>query len=127
MKANPYFAVGDKDATRAEYEKFCGSIAQLLDEQSMIGDVAGQWVIFKDGWVYGMASYKTYADAYAFAQQIFRDEPDASYIIVEVDLEKHDISPLVVLASALSDVDQAQICAKEGESSEEDDAESETE
>ena len=105
MTERNYVAIGEKGETAKEYERFLGCIAQLLDDQTLVGDVEGRWVIFKDGWVYGLATYLNEDDARAFARQMFRDEPMASYIIVQVDPEKHAISPLHLLASALSDVD----------------------
>lgn len=125
--SRPYVAVGAKDKTAAEYENFCGCVAQLLDDKSLTGDLEGQWVIFKDGWVYGMAAYRTQRDAEVFARQIFRDEPNASYIVVEVDLEKHDISPLAVLASALSDVEFVQRQEEQERLEDEDDSGGESE
>lgn len=100
-----YFYAGDWDVAEQEYERFRGCLAQLLDDQTLVGDVEGRWVIFKDGWVYGMATYATEGDARAFGRQIFRDEPNADYIVVQVDPEKHALSAMHLLASALSDVD----------------------
>ena len=120
LRRDPYIAIGDKKKTEQEYQNFCGSIAQLLDDKTLVGDAENRWVIFKDGWVYGLATYPCESDARAFARQMFRDEPDASYIIVEVNLERHDISPLVILASAFSDVDAAKF--KESNEEDEEDA-----
>lgn len=96
---------GDRDETWKEYERFRGCLAQLLDDSTMVGDVEGKWIIFKDGWLFGMASYTTQSDAGAFAAQIFRDERNPSYIIVQVNPEEHALSAMHLLASALSDVD----------------------
>jgi hypothetical protein len=92
---------GDKDVADREYKSFRGCLAQLLDDQTLVGDVEGRWVIFKDGWVFGMATYASQDDAIAFGKQIFRDEPHATYIIVEVDAEKHALTAMHLLASAL--------------------------
>jgi hypothetical protein len=96
---------GDAALAEQEYERFRGCLAQLLDPESMVGDVEGRWIIFKDGWVFGMAAYDSEDNARAFGRQIFREEPDASYIIVRVDAEEHAVSGLHLLASAVSDAD----------------------
>ncbi len=100
-----YYAVGTDEATSAEYKRFRGCLAQLLDESTMVGDVEGKWIIFKDGWLFGMAAYGSKRNAMAFAEQIFRDESDPAYIIVQVNPEQHALSAMHLLASALSDVD----------------------
>jgi hypothetical protein len=71
----------------------------------MLGDLAGKWVIFKDGWVYGLAAYDTQKEAISFGKQIFRDEPHAAWIVVQVDIEQHQISPLHLLGDALSQLE----------------------
>jgi len=96
---------GSEEAADAEYERFRGCMAQLLDDKTMVGDVENRWVIFKDGWVYGMATYPTEEDATVFAWQIFRDERDTPYIIVRVNPEEHAISAMHLLASALDGLD----------------------
>jgi len=98
-----FFYVGDLRQAEAEYAKFRGCIAQLLDDQTMVGDVLDRWVVFKDGWVYGMATYPHKTDAVAFANQMFRGEPDASYIIVQADLKKHGLNIMEILASGVPD------------------------
>lgn len=100
-----YTAVGSAETTKQEYERFRGCIAQLLDDETIVGDVEGRWVVFKDGWVYGMATYPSLHDAQVFGQQMFRDDPDASYIIVKVDLDLHELNAMETLASAISDAE----------------------
>ena len=100
-----YYSSNGSEEARAEYERFRGCIAQLLDDETLVGDVEGRWVIFRDGWAYGMATYPTQDDALAFAKQMFRDEPGATYIIVQVDIEAHNINAMEVLASAISDAE----------------------
>ena len=52
-----------------------------------------------------MAAYDTLAKARTFASVIERDEDNPAYIIVKVDLEEHRISPLQMLADAISDAE----------------------
>jgi len=49
---------------------------------------------------------------------MFRDEPNAPYIIAQVEPEKHALSAMHLLASALSDVDSLQIKGDEAVESE---------
>lgn len=98
-----YYMVGDEKQAAQEYERFRGCIAQLLDDETLVGDAEGRWIVFKDSWVYGMATYPSMADAIAFGLQMFRDEPDETYIIVKVDLEIHGINAMEILASAMTD------------------------
>jgi hypothetical protein len=100
-----YHYGGPEDEAAREYERFRGCLLQLTDEGTDVGNVEGRWVIFQSGWVYGLSSYKSEQDAIAFARQIFRDEPEASYIIVQVDTDKHALTAMHLLASALSDVE----------------------
>ena len=93
------------DDANEEYKKFQRCLPQMIDDDSMLGDLDGKWVIFKDGWVYGLASYESYEAARQFGEQLFRDEPGACYIIVQVDLEQHQISPLHLLGDALSQIE----------------------
>jgi len=86
-----------------EYERFRGCIAQLLDDETMVGDVDGRWIVFQNGWVYGMATYPTKEDAVAFGKQMFRDEPGATYIVVQVDCDAHAITAMHILGSAMTD------------------------
>lgn len=98
-----YRYAGDKDEAAREYARFQGCLLQLTDEASEIGNLEGRWVIFQSGWVFGLSAYATENDALSFARQIFRDEPDANYIVVQVDPEKHALTAMHLLASALSD------------------------
>lgn len=100
-----YRYAGDADEAAREYERFRGCLLQLTDENTDVGNVEGRWVIFQSGWVFGLSSYATERDALAFARQIFRDDPDATYIVVQVDTEKHALSAMHLIASALSDVE----------------------
>lgn len=108
-----YFWCGSGELAEEEYKRFQGSLMQLLDDETMIGDVEGRWVIFKDGWVYGMSTYSSKVDATSFARQIFRDEPSPSYIVVQVDPEKHALSAMHLLASALGDIDSIVLQSEE--------------
>lgn len=89
----------------AEYEKFQRCLPQLIDGEAMLGDLDGKWLVWKDGWVYGLASYETMADACSFGRQMFRDDPTAVWIVVRVDIERHQISPLHLLGDALSQLE----------------------
>lgn len=100
-----FWYVGDPKLARREYDLFRGCIAQLLDDETMVGDVAGRWVVFKDGWVYGMGTYPSQADAAIFGRTMFRDEPDATYIVVKADVEGHGLNAMEILGSAISDAD----------------------
>jgi len=104
-----YFALGDTKVAAEEYERFRGCFAQLLDPESMVGDIEDRWVIFKDGWVYGMTSYPSKSDAQAFARQMFRDEAMPTYIILRVNADEHEIDGLHMLASALGQADDFDI------------------
>ena len=97
--------VGNKEKTEAEYKTFKRCFPQLTDPQEITGDLTGKWVIWKNGWVYGMAAYDTLAAARKMANLIDRDETTPSYIIVKVDLDEHRISPLQMLADAISDAE----------------------
>ena len=123
---NPKLAilcVGTKAQAEAEYERFLGCFGQLLDDNTMIGDVEGRWVIFQHGWVAGMATYASSDDALAFARQMFRDEPNASYIIVRVDAEEHQIDGLQMLASCVGDADDFDLSTTPDENGRLDDSE----
>ena len=87
-----------------EYERFRKCLPQLIDDQEITGDLTGKWIIFKDGWVYGMAAYETEREAIMFGRLIFRNDP-AEYIITQVSLEKHGVSALHLLGDALSELD----------------------
>ena len=43
-----YHYWGDPKAGEQEYKRFRGCLAQLLDESTMVGDVEGKWIIFKE-------------------------------------------------------------------------------
>jgi len=105
MKALPYWYSGNPDKAADEYNYFRRCLPQLIDDIAMTGDLNGKWVIFRDGWVYGMASYSTDAEAVKWGKLLHKDEASATWIVVQVDLEKHKISPLHLLADALSDLD----------------------
>jgi len=99
------FRRGDRVICAEEYRKFKRCFPQLTDPTEITGDLTGKWVIWKDGWVYGMASYDSLAKARTFASIIERDEDNPSYIIVQVSLDEHRISPLQMLADAISDAE----------------------
>jgi hypothetical protein len=104
--SGPYWWPGPpSDKVEEEYKKFQCCLPQLIDGEAMLGDLDGKWVIFKDGWVYGLATYETQMDAISFGRQMFRDEPEAIWIVVQVDLEAHKISPLHLLGDALSQLE----------------------
>jgi len=71
----------------------------------MVGDLENRWIIFRDGWIYGLASYSTNHSALEFAAVIARGEDSPSYIVVQVDLAQHGVSPLHLLADAFSDLE----------------------
>ena len=100
-----YFRKGPRDVCEKEYKTFKRCFPQLTDPNEITGDLTGKWVIWKDGWVYGMAAYETQAEARKFASLIERDEDQPVYIVVKVDLNEHQISPLQMLADAISDVE----------------------
>lgn len=106
---------GDPDEGAAEYERFQGCLLQLTDDNSIVGNLEERWVIFQNGWVFGLSSYQTESDAIAFARQIFRDEPDANYIIACCEPEKHALTAMHLLGSAISDVESLQMKAKKAE------------
>lgn len=107
-----YHYAGDEKEGAKEYERFQGCLAQLIDSESLVGNLEGRWVIFQSGWVHGFCSYPSEREAIVFARQIFRDEPDASYIVAQVDPEKHALTAMHLLASALSDLDSLEIRAQ---------------
>jgi len=109
-----YYFNGNSDEAAAEYERFQGCLLQLMDESSDIGDLEDKWVIFKDGWVYGLSAFDSQFNASAFARQIFRDEPNATYIVAQVK-EEHALSAMHLLASALSDVESIEMRKKQEE------------
>lgn len=96
---------GNKEICDAEYAKFKRCFPQLTDPEEMTGDLSGKWVIWKDGWIYGLAAYDSLEKARRFASIIDRDEASPTYIIVQVNLEEHRISPLQMLADAISDAE----------------------
>jgi hypothetical protein len=96
---------GELPQAKIEYQRFRGCIAQLLDDETMVGDVEGRWVVFKDGWVYGMGTYSEKRDAIIFGRQMLRDEIGATFIVVKVDMEAHAITAMHILGSAVSDAD----------------------
>ena len=98
-----FFYEGSFEEAEKEYGKFRAVIAQLLDDETMVGDVNQRWVIFKDSWVYGMASYATKQEAIDFGRVMMRDEINPSFIVVKVDVEGHGINAMEVLASAMTD------------------------
>ena len=104
-----YQRFGAVEACEEEYERFRGCLMQLLDDETLVGDAEGRWVIFQNGWVYGMATYASESDANAFARQMFRGETDANYIIAQVDPEKHALSAMHLLASVMGDADEFDI------------------
>lgn len=110
-----YRYVGARDAAAAEYKRFQGCLLQLVDPDSMVGNLQDRWVIFQNGWVHGLCGYPTEADAATFGRQIFRDEPDANYIIVQVLPEWHALTAMHLLASALSDVESYQMRQQQAE------------
>lgn len=100
-----YAYVGDRELAAREYAGFRRCLPQLIDGDEITGNLENKWVIFKDGWVYGMAAYETFGAAEAFGRQLFRDEPDATYIVACVNLEAHKVSPLQLLGDAIGDLD----------------------
>jgi len=78
-----------------QYAIFKKVLGQLQGGDEMLGDLTGKWVIFADGYVYGLSSYATMHDASDFARVL---SPPGGYIIALVDMDKHDVSPLEILA-----------------------------
>lgn len=107
---------GDRREAEKEYGRFQGCLLQLVDEDSIVGDLEDQWIIFQNGWVFGLSGFSTESNATTFAKQIFRNEPDANYIIVQVQPEKHAQSAMHLLASAMSDVDSLDLRENSDES-----------
>ncbi len=106
IKKQPFVhRIGDKEKTAAEYKTFKRCFPQLTDPTEITGDLTGKWVIWKNGWVYGMAAYNTLNEARQMANLIDRDETMPSYIIVKVDLDEHRVSALQMLADAISDAE----------------------
>ena len=95
---------GAAEAAAEEYAMFRRCLPQLTDADSMTGDLTGKWVIFRNGWLADFQGYKTEREAINFSRAIFRDEP-SSWIVVQVDVTKHQISALHLLADALADVE----------------------
>ena len=104
-KTRHYFGEGCLEKMSQEYDYFKKCLPQLIDSSEITGDLEGRWIIFKDGWVYGLASYESSNEARDFARQMFRDEPGATWIVVKVDLEQHGVSVLHLLGDALSELD----------------------
>lgn len=110
-----YRYFGTAEEGEAEYKRFQGCLLQLVDENSIVGDLQDQWVIFKNGWVYGLSAFGTEENAIAFANQIFRDEPDANFIIAQVLPETHALTAMHLIGSALSDVESYQMKQRQAE------------
>lgn len=83
------------DGAEEQYAIFKKVLGQLQGGDPMLGDLTGKWVIFADGYVYGLSSYATSNDACAFAQHMRVPRP---YVVALVDMDKHDVSPLEILA-----------------------------
>ncbi len=99
------YSEGPFDECAEEYKKFQRCLPQLIDSDSMLGDLDGKWVIFKDGWVYGLATYEHEASAVQFARHMLEDDQGSAWVIAQVSLADHSISPLHLLADALSDLE----------------------
>ena len=106
-KNRPVVYHGTHPAVDEVYEQFKRCLPQLVDPDSQTGDLEGRWVIFKDGYVYGFSSYKTYDSASQFARVMGLSD-EGPFIIALVDLEEHGMHPLHLLSAALIDqeVDQ---------------------
>jgi len=105
MDSLPYTYIGDLQLARKEYEDFQRCLPQLIDESEITGDLEGRWIIFRDGWVYGLASYNTRVEAIQFGGQMHHDEPEATWLVVQVDLNKHMLSALHLLGDVLRGID----------------------
>jgi len=111
MKTEHYQFVGDPEIAKGQYETFKKVLGQFLDPAGLEGDLNGKWIVFKDGWVYGMAGYPSESAAMSFAHQMFRTDAVAerNFIIVRVDAELHKVSNLHLLASAFDRIDETGI------------------
>lgn len=100
MSKPPVIYFGPHPHVDQEYERFKRCLPQLVDPESQTGDLTGKWVIFQDGYVYGLSGYDTDAMAHSFAYSMGLGDP---HIVALVDLEKHGLHPLHLLSAAIID------------------------
>jgi hypothetical protein len=86
---------GPKQAAEEQYAIFKKVLGQLQGGDEMLGDLTGKWVIFAEGYVYGLASYHSANAAINFAKVM---RTPGGYVVALVDMDKHDVSPLEILA-----------------------------
>jgi len=96
------YGLGDKAELEDQYAKFKRCLPQLVDPEGQLGDQAGRWAIFKDGYVYGLSTYKSVEEAHQFSQVMQVQVP---WIIVEIDIDGHGLSALEILGACLDDND----------------------
>ncbi len=89
----------------AEYKAFKHCLPQLMDDESMVGDLTGKWVIFANGWLADYTGFDSAPLALTWGEQLHRNDLDTVWIVAKVDLLDHDISPLAMLGDILSDVE----------------------
>lgn len=82
-------------------EQFQRCIPQLIDPDGPLGDLTGKWVIWEDGWVYGLAAYDEHAEARKWAKLM--GVPLAPVFRVTTD----HVHPLELLFAAGEDNDAA--------------------
>jgi len=95
---------GDYATAKQEYDYFRRCLPQLIDTNSMVGDLSNRWVIFQNGWLGDFSSFPSAAEAIMWALQLYRGDA-ATWIVVRVSLEDHSISALHLLADSLSDAE----------------------
>jgi len=102
-----YWHFGDPEKCALEYKFFQRCLPQLIDPDSLEGDLTGKWVIFVNGWVLPGA-YDSQREAADFAYHMHKVDQQGEgfskthYIIVQVGLE-HAQSALHLLGAAFAD------------------------
>jgi hypothetical protein len=90
-----FYLYGPRQEAEEQYGIFKKVLGQLQGGDPLLGDLSGKWVIFADGYVYGLASYKSPDEAYDFSRVM---RLNRGYVVALVDMEAHDVSPLEILA-----------------------------
>lgn len=92
------------DDINREYQMFRRCLPQLIDNQSMTGDLTGKWIIFANGWLYDFSGFDTAEGAVRWAEHLFQNDT-TPWIVVNVNLADHALSPLEMLGNAIADVE----------------------